>query len=232
MTAHPGIMQYALRDGKRLLRHSRGYALCMMTPNQRLREARKKAGFASAVEAADALGIKRSTYIGHENGHRGFPATRAPAYARKFKVSPEWLLYGTGGEATEVDGAVPVHQIPVLGDVPAGNWREAVKSSRQTMMAPEPEIPPAAYALRVRGDSMDHIVDDGAWIVIDPTDLDLYEPRLYVIRNGEGETTFKRYREAPARLVPVSSNPSHKEIAISSGDFIVLGRVIWYGGRL
>jgi hypothetical protein len=72
------------------------------TPNARLRDARTSAGFPTAIAAADALGVPRSTYIGHENGHRGFPAKRAPDYARAFGTTPEWLLYGGSGER---DGA-------------------------------------------------------------------------------------------------------------------------------
>lgn len=68
------------------------------TPNVRLREARAAAGFQTAIAAADSLGVPRSTYIGHENGHRGFPSKRAPEYARAFGTTPEWLLYGAGYE--------------------------------------------------------------------------------------------------------------------------------------
>lgn len=92
-------MQYASPERKRLLHDGMRYSFCIMTPNQRLRQARELAGFETAVEAADALGVPRSTYIGHENGHRGFPASRAPQYARKFKVSEEWLLFGKGNSA-------------------------------------------------------------------------------------------------------------------------------------
>lgn len=96
MAFHAPIMHNALSDSKRLLRYGRKYVVQMDTPNERLRFARQQSGFETAVEAADAMGIARSTYIGHENGHRGFPAKQAPIYARRFKVSEEWLLFGKG----------------------------------------------------------------------------------------------------------------------------------------
>lgn len=96
MGSHPAIMHNALSDCKRLLHYERDYALWMDTPNARLRVARQNAGFDTAVEAADAIGVPRSTYIGHENGHRGFPSKKAPLYARRFKVSEQWLLFGKG----------------------------------------------------------------------------------------------------------------------------------------
>ena len=88
-------MHFAPQDCKRFLHYDRGYVDFMDSPNQRLRVAREKL-YSTAIEAADAMGIKHSTYIGHENGHRGFSAKRAGAYARKLKVSAEWLLYGKG----------------------------------------------------------------------------------------------------------------------------------------
>lgn len=101
VSSHSPVMHYALRECKRLLHYPPRYAEIMKTPNERLREARINAGYETAVDAADAMGVKRSTYIGHENGHRGFPKGRAPDYARKFKTTPEWLLFGKGDASSE-----------------------------------------------------------------------------------------------------------------------------------
>lgn len=67
----------------------------------RLREARKKAKFASAAAAAASMGIKYSTYAGHENGNRAFENDAAQTYSRKFKVRLEWLLTGRGEREAE-----------------------------------------------------------------------------------------------------------------------------------
>lgn len=65
-----------------------------MDKHERLRAARLKADFRSAAAAADAMGIAHSTYQAHENGNRDYDADNAAKYARKFKVSKSWLLYG------------------------------------------------------------------------------------------------------------------------------------------
>lgn len=220
-------MHNALSQCKRLLHYDADYAFCMSTPNQRLRQAREAAGYSTAVEAATSMGIPVSTYIGHENGHRGFPAARAPQYAKKFKVSEEWLLFGKGdAEAVILEGAAPTSPIPLLGEVPAGPWQEAITKSRNYIPAPQAGLANSAYALRVTGDSMDRIAPDGSIIIIDPTDFDLFERRLFVVRNGDGEATFKQYRESPARLVPCSSNPQHKVIPVTDKHYEIIGRVV------
>jgi repressor LexA len=225
---HSAIVHYALEKRKCLLHHPTRYARWMDdTPGERLKTARVSAGYGSTVEAAQALGVSQSTYAQHENGIRGIPKDKAPLYARRFKVSAEWLLYGKGGtDKTILDGAEPTMPIPLLGDVPAGPWREAIRKSHHFIPAPQAGMPPSAYALKVRGDSMDKIAQDGATIVIDPTDFDLFEKRLFVVRNGDGEVTFKQYLERPARLVPASRNPAHKEIPITDRGFEIVGRVI------
>lgn len=96
VSAHSGVMHYALRDCKRLLHNASGYHVRMSDPAERLRIARLRAGYETAKEAAEALGFPVSTYLGHENGSRGYPAKKAEIYARKFKVREQWLLYGVG----------------------------------------------------------------------------------------------------------------------------------------
>ena len=74
----------------------------MSNPADRLRQARERAGFEHAKDAAKAMGVPVSTYIGHENGSRGYTIESAARYAHQFKVTEEWLLYGKGtGDASE-----------------------------------------------------------------------------------------------------------------------------------
>lgn len=223
---HSSIVHYALEERKCLLHRQRRYADFMDTPGDRLKAARVAAGYSSAAEAAEAMGLANATYTQHENGIRGIPKDKAPIYARRFKVSEEWLLYGKGGKPSLLDGAEPTMPIPLLGDVPGGNWREAIRTSHHYIPAPQAGMPAAAYALKVRGDSMDKVAKDGATIVIDPTDFDLFEKRLFVVRNEDGEVTFKQYLERPARLVPCSKNPAHKPIPVTDKGYEIVGRVI------
>lgn len=123
--------------------------------------------------------------------------------------------------------------IPYLGAVPGGNWRQAVQGTAMFMPAPDPSIPPNAFALKVSGDSMDLLVDDGGTVIVDPDDKALFPGRYFVVINDDGETTFKKFLADPARLAPCSTNPNHAEIALGSGEgFRVVGRVIWRAARM
>jgi hypothetical protein len=67
-----------------------------MELHERLAVARAAAGFKTAADAAEALGVKYPTYAGHENGSSGFRKDAGEKYARKFKVRFEWLMLGIG----------------------------------------------------------------------------------------------------------------------------------------
>ena len=63
--------------------------------SQRLRKARKLAGYKTMRAATEAHGLHYPTYAGHENGHRKFPHDAA-YYADLFHVSLVWLMTGRG----------------------------------------------------------------------------------------------------------------------------------------
>jgi len=62
--------------------------------NNRLREARIAAGFATATDAIEYCGWRGSTYRAHENGQNNFNVEYATLYAKAYGVSAAWLLIG------------------------------------------------------------------------------------------------------------------------------------------
>lgn len=193
----------------------------------RLATLRKRKGF-TQQSLADRLGVEQPTVQRWEAGKREPDLKQLLQLAEVLEVHPGVLL--DDGPIT-LPGAQAVREFSLLGSVPAGNWKEAIRRSSNTVPVPASNAPREGYALTVDGDSMDLHVPDGYTIVVDPNDLDLFPGRLFVVMNEDGETTFKEYREGPARLVPASSNPAHKEIPVSHGGFRILGRVVWSGKR-
>jgi len=94
----------------------------MTTPSDRLIEARRRAGFETAAEAARALNIAESTYAGHENGSRGIKLPSLDRYAKFFKVNFDWLVTGKGAAR----GPSPLRRVMLHGFVRAGAQIEEV----------------------------------------------------------------------------------------------------------
>jgi len=124
----------------------------MTEMHERLIWARKEAGYETAREAADALGIKEPTYMGHENGFRGFKSS-AETYARKFKVNLEWLLTGRGNPRKGVPGTVRA-----VGYVGAGAeilpFDDHSPGPLEEVEIPRGMVPDDAVVVIVRGNSM------------------------------------------------------------------------------
>lgn len=129
------------------------------------------------------------------------------------------------------DALEAIRTIPLLGEVPAGSWRAASQQGGRRHAVSDPETPSKAYALTVRGDSMNLVVPPGSTLVIDPEDKALWPGRRYVVQTEDGETTFKEFQPDPARLVPCSDNPEHREIPLGAEPVIILGRVFSYTMR-
>lgn len=128
--------------------------------------------------------------------------------------------------------AVGVRVVPLVGNIEAGNWREAIAVSGESQAIPADLRGRDLFALRPVGDSMNRIVGDGGFIVVDPHQIELIDGKCYAVMNGDGETTFKRFSANPLQLEPCSTNPNHKPIPLGSTPFTVIGRVVYAGQEM
>jgi hypothetical protein len=200
----------------------------MTTPGDRLTQARKKAGYASAAAAARAFGWNVVTYRAHESGMRDISRDAAQRYRRAYKITLDWLLEGKG--TTPDSGLIePVTMtLPVLGEAQAGAWKEVAaveEADAERMPVPaEHRIPGARqYWIRVVGDSVDRFMREGSLALC--TDVwdwardseDLFrrgKDKLVLCqreRHGLYETTIKQLKitGTKAELWPASHNPKH-----------------------
>ncbi|MBR9766002.1 MAG: helix-turn-helix transcriptional regulator [Rhodobacteraceae bacterium] len=126
----------------------------------RLREARLKAGFRSASEAARRFGWTDSAYRHHENGTRGFSAKTAERYARAYRVPVDWIVFGNGSSKKR--------PVPLVGIVGAGAEVFPIDDGGSLdEIDPMPGLGPEAVAVRVVGDSMYPRYFDGDILVYD-----------------------------------------------------------------
>jgi phage repressor protein C with HTH and peptisase S24 domain len=114
--------------------------------------------FKSARLAAKAIGVAVSTYGAHERaqaaGGRDYGPEDAKKYARRFGVTPEWLL--TGREPFSVGEEPPAPKVPVVGYVGAGStvhFYDVAQPDLDEVFGP-PGAAEKMSAVEVRGDSL------------------------------------------------------------------------------
>lgn len=168
--------------------HSPARYAAAMGASDRLRAAREAAGFETATAAADAMGVPAPTYLAHENGSRGFPASRARSYASTFGTSAEWLLYGGAPEPPR-GRKRRQPQIKLVGYVAAGSeahYYALADDPNEWVDAPD-DATDKTVAAEIRGTSLGPAFD--RWLVYyddvrSPVTADLHG-QLCVVGTGD-----------------------------------------------
>ncbi len=191
------------------------------TPADRLTKCRIAAGFKTQTSVAERFGWSLDTYKSHESGRREF-AKKSEEYARAFKTTPEYLMYGVKREDTVKK--VDLNYIEVIAPVQAGEWRESVEypeDDREKIPVPEEYAGnDNIFAVRVVGDSMNRKFPESTILIcINPYQLNspIMDGDCVIVqrvRNGEYETTVKclsiEEKTGRAFLMPSSDNPAHQ----------------------
>lgn len=189
----------------------------LYAPN-RIRELRKLRGLTQEdVASRISPDLTKGTVAKLETRQMALSADYILAISNILGVSPGELLT----ERSET------RDLPVLGRVAAGNWREAIEEADERIAVPDGLGGSNLFALRIDGDSIDRIVPDGGIVVVDPDARDLLDGRIFVVSNGDHETTIKRFSAVPPRLEPCSTNPVHQPIEIGREPFVTIGRAVF-----
>lgn len=145
--------------------------------------------------------------------------------AEVLQVSVEWLATGQGEAGLAASEAARI-TVPLISWVSAGVMSFPDISDEIIGHVQEGDLDPEGdwIALRVVGDSMDRISPPESIIFVDRADKILVPNACYVISNGDGEATYKRFRSNPMRFEPVSTNPAHEPI-YPTREPLIVGRV-------
>lgn len=181
----------------------------MSTPGLRLKNVRESHGFKTAKDAALAMGVPVATYTQHESATRFLPARRAAEYARFFKTTPEYLLYGRDDAAPD---RVPVFDGPVID------------AKVVAFMPPSPSSITAAQKLTERDGFGLHgfvAVFDLPQVSAPPPDVD---GRLCVVAKPLGG----RGEERMVRVVQRGSRPGLWHLLASGGGMPLIDQeLLW-----
>lgn len=174
----------------------------MREPHERLKWARERRNVGDATAAARRFGWNENTYRSHENGTRDLSRKAAENYAKAFRVTSGWLLYGEGNPE-----AAPVFVRPE-GYIGAGAEVIPVDSDGGGLSeGDEVELPPGAppdtKPVIVRGESMYPRYFDGEKLFYVKEDRPPEEliGRECVVRLADGRTLVKILRRGSRRKV-------------------------------
>ncbi|CZT36159.1 S24 family peptidase [Rhizobium sp. 9140] len=194
----------------------------------RLVEARKRAKIGGVKLTSAAFGWNVNNYKAHESGRNGFGITDAKKYAKAFKVSLNWLFFGTG-TPEDIDP-----EIPSVVDVPLISWISAGQLGEQDGLSDFSDFPTIQaidlpegdwIALRVVGDSMNKISPPESIIFANRRDRRLVSNGCYVVADETGAATYKRYRPNDLPPFQPASYDENIEPPDFQGSVTVIGRV-------
>lgn len=163
----------------------------MSTRGERLRQARREAGFSSASEAARALGVAVSTYNAHERaetpGARDFGTDDASVYGRRFGVSASWLLLGKEPKTPPAGEGFRAAPELVTDNDPLPVYAAAEGGDGNIIVSVEEiERSPRPYMLQGVGDAYGILVTGDSMIpAFRPGDVAWVNPRLPPMRGAE-----------------------------------------------
>ncbi|WP_301751601.1 S24 family peptidase [uncultured Erythrobacter sp.] len=86
-------------------------------------------------------------------------------------------------------------------------------------------------AIRVEGDSMEPLLNDGDEILIDCSPLP-FRDGIHVVRLGETLMVKRVASAGPGRVVLLSQNFAYPPVEVAADEVVIVGRVVWKGGRV
>jgi SOS-response transcriptional repressor LexA len=176
--------------------------------------------FPTLVAFARKYGLD-STYLSQLlNGHRNLGEKAARNLEVKLGWPPRSMdrpVDESGEEDNSYRPPAGLRPVPRISFVQAGVWTEAVDPYEQgagdDYLLTQLDLGPNAFALTVRGESMEPEFKEGDSIIIDP-DVKPSPGDFVVAKNAQEEATFKKYRprgvneqgEQVIELVPLNDD--------------------------
>lgn len=186
----------------------------------------------SLSELARRVGVAKSAVSRYLNLTREFPLNRSEDFAKVLSISTEYLLGFDKSEQHEQPQleTLPVKKIPVVSKVSAGlpiyseeNLIDYIYFATNKLNSDKEE-----FGLKVSGDSMDKIFQDGDIVVVEKDSVVENGQLGVVMINGYNATVKRiRYNGDQIILIPESNNSSHYPQVYGKNDEVkIIGRVV------
>lgn len=200
------------------------YKLRMDAKEQMLKniaKMRELAGVKSDYALALKAGLNKST-LNKLNSNLSLPSGRTLnrlAKAVGYVTYDEFLRNeGAGTEYKTIE-------VPIMATAPGGAWSETIDQAEETIHY-TPMSPGDFRGVRIKGRSMNRIVEDGSIAIVDISqrDPDKLVNQPVIVECG-GEITAKVYRRNPERFEPHSDDPGFAPI-FPNGECRIIGRIV------
>lgn len=128
--------------------------------------------------------------------------------------------------------------LPIIGAAHAGEPCPAFELDCGSIPCPEEYCKEGNFFIQITGDSMNNVLTDGSYALID-THVDAQSGDIALVKVNGDDATVKRIKKMDGFIVlePDSTNPSHKRRIIdatdqSSPEVRILGKVVYAVNRL
>uniref|UniRef100_UPI003BF61E7A LexA family protein n=1 Tax=Staphylococcus capitis TaxID=29388 RepID=UPI003BF61E7A len=186
----------------------------------------------SLSELARRVGVAKSAVSRYLNLTREFPLNRSEDFAKALSISTEYLLGFDKSEQHEQPQleTLPVKKIPVVSKISAGlpiyseeNLIDYIYFATNKLNSDKEE-----FGLKVSGDSMDKIFQDGDIVVVEKDSIVENGQLGVVMINGYNATVKRiRYNGDQIILIPESNNTNHYPQVYGKNDEVkIIGRVV------
>lgn len=91
--------------------------------------------------------------------------------------------------------------------------------------------PQTLSSIRVEGDSMEPTLREGDEILVDRSPRPPREG-IYVVRTGDALLVKRLVTGKPGVLILLSDNPAYRPLELTPDEVVIVGRVVWKGGRV
>ncbi len=196
-------------------------------------------GKMSQEKFAAPLGLTQQNYGNYERGEQKLNSDLIVRICETYGCTAEWLLGLDNRPANAIRVAhddSSFVDVPLYGSIAAGTPIEMVESEG-TFPIPRAkhEEFPKAFLLRVTGESMNRILPNGCYALVDPCDDVERDNQPYAVCVNGYDATVKRVHKLNNgfELVPDSTDPTFKpqvfDYGIEGTETITpIGRVVYY----
>lgn len=183
------------------------------------------------------IGVSGRAIGNYENETRDMSTDILKKLSTFFNVTTDYIL-GNSNERTsnvEYDLSQRVFLIPLLGKIPAGEPILADENIEcYYPISPDwygVTSPDNLFFLKVVGDSMNNIIENGSIILVRKQDFAENGDIVVALVNGDNEATLKEFEQINNNLIVLKPNSSNKEfsnryINLLDTEFKIVGKVI------